>query len=92
MDDQHESQSNRIAKLQEQLRHYNLFTNKLRQTFKRDYNEMKIELSQKDFELNTLKHQLKEQAEIVMKQAKEIEQLTQTLKLIAGEDLEVELN
>ena len=92
MDNQYESQSNRIAKLQEKLRNYYSFTTNLKQSFKRDYNDMKIELSQKEFELNTLKQQLKEQTEIVQKQTKEIEQLKQTLKLIIGEDSEVESN
>lgn len=87
MNDQHETQSNRITKLQEQLKNYSLYATNLKQSFKRNYNEMKIEITQKDFELNTLKQQLKEQKIMLIKQAQEIEQLTQTLKLLCGEDL-----
>ena len=87
MNDQHETQSNRITKLQEQLKNYSLYATNLKQSFKRNYNEMKIEIAQKDFELNTLKQQLKEQKIMLIKQAQEIEQLTQTLKLLCGEDL-----
>ena len=92
MNDEHETQSNRICKLQEQLKNYSLYTTSLKQSFKRDYNEMKIEITQKDFELNSLKQQVKEQKAMLMKQAKEIAELTQTLKLLCGEDLALESN
>lgn len=92
MNYQPESLSNRISKLEEQLRNYSLYTDNLKRSFKRDCNEMKIEISQKDFELNTLKQQSKEQIEKIEKQKREIEQLTQTLKLLTGPDLLVELN
>lgn len=90
MNDQSETQSKRIAKLEEQLRNYSSYTNNLKQSFKRDYNEMKIEIAEKDFELNTLKQQLKEQNEVLIKQTKEIASLTKSLKLLCGEDLEIQ--
>lgn len=90
MNDRSETQSKRIAKLEEQLRNYSSYTNNLKQSFKRDYNEMKIEIAEKDFELKTLKQQLKEQNEVLIKQTKEIASLTKSLKLLCGEDLEIQ--
>lgn len=90
MNNQQEKQNNYISNLQQQLQNYSQYVTRLKNSFKRDYNEIKIEITQKDFELNNLKQQVKYQKELLVKQEKEIADLTQTLKLLCGEDLVVQ--
>ena len=83
---QEQSLRNQIKKLQEQIANYSVYCNNLKSSFKRTNNELKIEISQKDFELSNLKQQLQIQNEELMKQSQEISNLKKSLTALCGED------
>jgi len=76
-----------IKKLQQQIEKYSKYCSNLQSSFKRINNELKIEISQKDFELGNLKQQIQSQHEQLMKQTEEIANLKKSLKVLCGEDL-----
>ena len=87
MDPKPESQSNRIIKLQKDLENYRLYVTNVKNSFKRDYNDLKLQLTHKDFELYSLKQQLKNLQEKLIQREQEIKNLTTSLESLYGEDL-----
>ena len=70
----------KITKLQEQLRNYSGYCNNMQNSFKRINNEMKIEITQKDFEINNLKQELKNRDQ-------EISDLKKSLTVLCGKNI-----
>jgi Sec-independent protein translocase protein TatA len=77
-----ESKAKYIQKLREEIRNYGKYTSRLQNEFRTKINAMRIEISQKDFELDSLKKQVKSQETKIIDQAHEIKRLSRSLQVL----------
>lgn len=83
------------SKLSKQLNEYKCYTNSLELSFKRKYNELRLENLQLKYENNQLKNNetsetIQQLNQKVMKQIEIISRLKHSLKAICGDDLILE--
>lgn len=83
------------SRLSKKLNEYKCYTNNLELSFKRNYNELKLENLQLKYENTQLRNNETSQTinqlnQTIKKQSETISRLKQSLKAICGDDLEIE--